>query len=76
MIYKLLFNFLDRIQIRVLDPLLEFFSLGEHRDTVKSFDMKLEDSLASVLRYGFGRFRCLCKMLPVRRIPRDQCLCC
>ena len=50
MIYKLLFNFLDRIQIRVLDPLLEFFSLGEHRDAVKSFDMKLEDSLASVLR--------------------------
>ena len=50
MIYKLSFNFLDRIQIRVLDPLLEFFSLGEHRDTVKSFDMKLEDSLASVLR--------------------------
>lgn len=49
MIYKLLFNFLDRIQIRVLDPLLEFFSLGEHRDTIKSFDMKLEDSLASVL---------------------------
>ena len=41
--------FLDRIQIRFLDPLLEFFSLGEHRDTVKSFDMKLEDSLASVL---------------------------
>ena len=40
---------MDRIQIRVLDPLLEFFSLGEHRDTVKSFDMKLEDSLASVL---------------------------
>ena len=52
MIYKLLFNFLDRIQIRVLDPLLEFFSLGEHRDTVKSFDMKLEDSLASVLHQG------------------------
>ena len=50
MIYKLLFNFLDRIQIRVLDPLLEFFSLDEHRDTVKSFDIKLEDSLVSVLR--------------------------
>ena len=41
--------FLDRNQIRFLDPLLEFFSSGEHRDTVKSFDMKLEDSLAAVL---------------------------